>query len=185
MHGPGAHEPRRANPCSVVCSFAKSIRRPGPRPPGPGNIGSGRWRPLPTGGSHLWREAGTHHAGGSRPRLHRNTYLDTSTSLGRAEVAAHADLNEAERGVMQKREIYDRRATASAFCKGRRNETGPNTESQNHLSGAGSHQRRRRRHEIRRYRSPRRSLPFRDCTWAARSCGVTTLGCKMPRGRLA
>ena len=49
---------------------------------------------------------------------------------------------------MQKREINNRNATAPAFRKRRRNETGPNTESQNRFSGAGSHQRRRCRHEV-------------------------------------
>ena len=88
----------------MICSFTKSIRRPEPRRPGPGNIDSGRWRPLPTCSSHLWREASTHHAGGTRPRLHRNTYLDTLTSLGRAKIATHADAIATKGGVMQKRD---------------------------------------------------------------------------------
>ena len=93
----------------------------------------------PTCSSHLWRETSTHHAGSTRPRLHGNTYLDTLASLGRTKNATHADAIATKGGIMQKRKVYYRRATAPAFRERRRNETGPNTESQNRFSGAGSH----------------------------------------------
>ena len=87
VHGTGANESWRANPCDVVRPCARSIRRPGPRR-------------LAAGSGHLWWETNADHAGSTGAQLHRNAHLDTPASLGWTKVAPRADVGPAERGAV-------------------------------------------------------------------------------------